>query len=65
MKMHNTLMSVEDAAKHNDQHEPEELHHKILSFKDSRGFKYVKDIKTKYTIGKILGQGSFGTVRLA
>lgn len=34
---------------------PEEKANKILSFKHSMGFKYIKDIKTKYKLGKILG----------
>lgn len=37
----------------------------VLNFKDFRGFKKVKNIKDRYKIGRILGEGSFGQVRLA
>ena len=32
----------------------------ILNFKDFRGFKKVENIKERYAIGSVLGQGSFG-----
>ena len=37
----------------------------ILNFKDFKGFKQVENIRTRYKIGKVLGEGSFGTVRIA
>lgn len=37
----------------------------IMSFKDFRGFKKIDNIKERYKIGQILGEGSFGQVRLA
>ena len=41
---------------------PERYQH-ILSFKDFVGFKNIKNIKERYRIDQILGEGSFGTVR--
>ena len=38
---------------------------KVLTFKDHRGFKYIKNIKKKYTLKQVLGAGNFGQVRLA
>jgi serine/threonine protein kinase len=35
-------------------------YNRILSFKDFKGFKKVDDIKSRYKVGKVLGQGSFG-----
>jgi hypothetical protein len=32
----------------------------MLSFKDFKGFKKVENVKDRYKIGKILGEGSFG-----
>ena len=37
----------------------------ILTFKDFRGFKKVQNIKERYKIGRVLGEGSFGQVRIA
>ena len=37
----------------------------VLSFKDFKGFKKIDDIKKRYKIGRMLGEGSFGTVRIA
>ena len=37
----------------------------ILNFKDFRGFKKVANIKERYKIGRVLGEGSFGQVRIA
>ena len=37
----------------------------VLNFKDFRGFKFVKNIKERYKIGRVLGEGSFGQVRIA
>jgi len=32
----------------------------VMNFKDYRGFKKVENIKEKYKIGRVLGEGSFG-----
>jgi hypothetical protein len=32
----------------------------ILSFKDFKGLKYIENIKDRYKIGRVLGEGSFG-----
>ena len=32
----------------------------ILSFKEFKGLKYVDNIKNRYKIGRVLGEGSFG-----
>ena len=37
----------------------------IVTFKDFLGFKKIEFIKKRYRIDKILGEGSFGTVRKA
>lgn len=37
----------------------------VLNFKDFRGIKRVKSVKERYKIGRILGEGSFGQVRIA
>lgn len=37
----------------------------VLSFKDFKGLKYVENIKDRYKIGRVLGEGSFGQVRIA
>lgn len=37
----------------------------ILNFKDFKGFKKVLNIKFRYKIGRVIGQGSFGQVRIA
>lgn len=42
----------------------EEKSKKIMGFKDFKGLKYVKNIKDRYKIGRVLGEGSFGCVRL-
>jgi serine/threonine protein kinase len=36
-----------------------------MNFKDFKGFKKVQNIKDRYKIGRILGEGSFGQVRIA
>ena len=38
---------------------------KFVDFRDFKGLKFINDIKERYKIGKIIGQGSFATVRLA
>jgi len=35
-----------------------------MNFKDFKGFKKIKNIKDRYKIGHVLGEGSFGQVRL-
>ena len=37
----------------------------VMNFKDFRGFKRVTNIKDRYKIGRVLGEGSFGQVRIA
>ena len=37
----------------------------ILNFKDFKGFKKVINIKMRYKIGRVIGEGSFGQVRIA
>jgi len=37
----------------------------VLTFKEFKGFAKVENIKERYKIGKVLGKGSFGTVRMA
>ena len=37
----------------------------ITSFKNFRGLKKVENIKERYKIGQVLGEGSFGQVRIA
>jgi serine/threonine protein kinase len=37
----------------------------ILNFKDFKGFKKVVNIKMRYKIGRVIGEGSFGQVRIA
>lgn len=32
----------------------------VLSFKDFKGLKYIENIKDRYKIGRVLGEGSFG-----
>lgn len=32
----------------------------VLNFKDFKGFKKVDNIKNRYKIGRVLGEGSFG-----
>jgi len=32
----------------------------VLNFKDFKGFKRVDNIKERYKIGRVLGEGSFG-----
>lgn len=45
---------------------PSEQRYKyVINFKDFKGFKKVKNIKSRYKIGRVLGEGSFGTVRIA
>lgn len=43
----------------------ENKYKKILNFKDFKGFKKVENIKERYKIGRVLGEGSFGQVRIA
>jgi len=38
---------------------------RVLSFKDFKGFHEIENIKDRYKIGKTIGEGSFGQVRLA
>lgn len=39
---------------------PEEKYANVMSFKDFRGFKKITNIKERYKIGHVLGEGSFG-----
>lgn len=39
---------------------PYDKFNRIMSFKDFRGFKKIENIKQRYKIGKVLGEGSFG-----
>ena len=32
----------------------------VLNFKDFKGFKKVQNVKDRYKIGRVLGEGSFG-----
>ena len=43
----------------------DQRHAGILNFKDFRGFKKITNIKDRYKIGRVLGEGSFGQVRIA
>ena len=38
---------------------------KLLTIKDSRGFREISDIKSEYKLSRDLGTGSFGSVCLA
>lgn len=38
---------------------------KFMKFKDFKGIKKVDRIKDAYQIGRILGEGNFGVVRIA
>ena len=40
-------------------------HSLISSFKTFKGLKFMPNIKERYKIGQLLGEGSFGQVRLA
>ena len=44
---------------------PEMKYRKLLSFKEFRGFKQIEKIQERYKIGRVLGEGSFGQVRIA
>ena len=46
-------------------HTSQEKLSRILNFKDFRGFKKIDNIKDRYKIGRVLGEGSFGQVRIA
>ena len=41
-------------------HTSQEKLQRILNFKDFRGFKKIDNIKERYKIGRVLGEGSFG-----
>ena len=44
--------------------ESEQLRNKkTLNIYDYKKFKYMKDVQSRYTFGKVLGQGAFGLVR--
>ena len=43
----------------------EQRHAHVLNFKDFKGFKKVANVKERYKIGRVLGEGSFGQVRIA
>ena len=42
----------------------EQKHSKVLNFKDFKGLKKVKNLKERNKIGRVLGEGSFGQVRI-
>lgn len=43
---------------------PEQKYHHILNFKDFKGLKRVNSLKERYKVGRVLGEGSFGQVRI-
>ena len=42
-----------------------EIYSKIINFKDFKGLKKIDNIRSRYKIGSILGEGAFGKVRIA
>lgn len=43
----------------------EQRYQHVMSFKDFKRLKEVENIKDRYKIGRVLGEGSFGQVRIA
>ena len=43
----------------------EQKYRHILNFKDFKKLKKIENIKDRYRIGRVLGEGSFGQVRIA
>ena len=54
------MNSTKDTSMNSDQR-----YANILNFKDFRAFKKITNIKERYKIGRVLGEGSFGQVRIA
>ena len=54
-----------DSTKASDNLTSDQKFQYILDYKDFKGFKEVKNIKERYKIGKVLGSGSFASVRIA
>ena len=54
-----------DSTKASENLSSEQKFEYILNYKDFKGFKKIKNIKERYKIGKVLGSGSFASVRIA
>jgi len=63
--MNDPLFLSLDSTKASDNLSSDQKHVHILDYKDFKGFKKIKNIKERYKIGKVLGSGSFASVRIA